>query len=75
MKLSDVREGQVFKCKEGPRKDRTGIVVNRWSDDRSSGGTVVHWEDGSREDYIWSHDDPKVMLLGKGRLETRIVME
>ncbi len=68
MKLSDLRDGQI-----GQTKSRhIFIVVSRDPEDRSSGQTVVQYEGGNRETFIWDYKDPEVRYLGDGYLETHI---
>ena len=51
------------------------IVTNRFPEDRASGGTEVVYEDGMYQDFMWDHRNPKVIYLGQGKLETKIIMQ
>lgn len=75
MKLSEVKVGGVvhIASKYGP--SGKGIVVSRCPEDRTSGVTVVAFEDGGRHDYVWDHQNPEVVLLGTGKLITRIEID
>jgi hypothetical protein len=71
VRLSHLRVGDVLEFSDKPGRF---IVVSRFPEDRSSGGTVVADEEGVNRTFIWDHDDPKVVHLGSGRLEARIVI-
>lgn len=70
MKLSSVRAGQVFVL--GSVK---GIVLSRTAEDRSSGYTDVHFDTGHRKTFLWDKEDPDVVVVGFGRVESQIVMK
>jgi hypothetical protein len=74
MKMSDLREGFVGRLLDTQDR-RKFIVTSRCPEDRSSGLTNVTYEDGGREQYVWNYENPEVILIGRGRLVTNIVME
>lgn len=70
MKLSSVSERYVIII-----KGNRAIVTNRCPEDRASGVTKIVYEDGSSDTFVWDSENPEVKVLGKGRLETKIILE
>jgi hypothetical protein len=79
MKLSSCRENTVVKILQNTKtvhaKGHVGIIIDRCPEDRSSGVTTVHFEDGDRNVFIWDHDDPEVEVVGTGKLSFKIEMD
>jgi hypothetical protein len=48
------------------------IVRDRYPEHRSSGMTFIVFEDGKIRDYVWDQENPRVVLLGTGKLVTTI---
>lgn len=79
MKLSDLKIGSVFRFVKEQAKENFGdsvyvagkhLVVGRFPEDRSGGGTEVAFEDSSgRHWYYWDYSDPLVELIGTGKLK------
>lgn len=44
------------------------IVLDRYPEDRSSGGTVIMYEAGDQKRFLWDHEDPMVEPLGRGKV-------
>jgi len=80
--LSEVREGGVCRMTADDKISEfidmdagIFIVTNRWPEDRVSGGTEIAYKDGTHQDFSWDYNNPKVVYLGEGKLETKIVMQ
>ncbi len=62
MKLSNLKIGENFKFKNDIW---VYTVVDRWPEDRSSGGTSVRFPFGPDKLYIWDYENPEVEKYGK----------
>lgn len=50
--ISNFKEGDTI----ANDKNEQGLVVDRWPDDRSSGGTRVYWfKSKHMDEYIWDY--------------------
>lgn len=56
----------------GRLKDKLFIVINRWPEDRASGGTYILYEGGPMARFIWDWEDPEVEFLGAGIFEIKL---
>ncbi len=70
MKLSDVHMNGVILV-----RGKKAIVVERFPEDRSSGGTRLQLETGERQMYLWDQDDPTITYLGQGKITYTIELE
>jgi hypothetical protein len=78
MKLSELKEGSVFRFVNTHHWTRPAgkhVVIDRFPEDRSSGGTKVRYTKGGQHLFLWSGDlegdgDPEVVKLpGRGTLK------
>lgn len=44
------------------------IVVDRYPEDRASGGTEIQYRNSSKRSFVWDNNNPDVMYIGKGRI-------
>lgn len=74
MTLAEAQVGQIVRF-----KNRQALVVGRFSEDRSSGGTDLAFFDAkgyvtAEETIFWDHQNPEVEVVGKGRMRVQMEM-
>lgn len=66
MQISDLDEGEMGRI---VATGKEFLVIERWPEDRGSGITDVHFISGGSRRFVWDHEDPEVVKIGRGELK------
>lgn len=59
--ISNLKKGDC-----GIYKDQKFLVTERYAEDRASGSTVIVYENGTFQTFVWEWTDPQVLYTGRG---------